>query len=346
MAVRSSSRNYPLTACGVRLASVAVSRVVGSGTSGRCHSVIPAVRSESQSSASHVFEATAGERIALARLHTLVGTGARPFLHSMTQLINERKKALYTQMHSRRHGSDPQTARRRTHFATARATVPVSRLMRADLAFWHPAHHMGWQAALALCIQRAIHGRLRRKLDGLRVLHQDRPVLRHSSGEVAYAPPGRGRLLRTVVSASGVHLHTASGQMTWCEMFAVFAAFSTYAPALRDSSVQFRIDNEPGIHAEQAGYQISPHRRAAARHLHHRSRLQHLHSRRAPARRRQRAGRLLVPHSAARRRRHCRHLARLRALSLTSLLCVSFVHSHRIGDERSRPSSTSCAATG
>ena len=49
-------------------------------------------------------------------------------------------------------------------------------------------------------------------------------------------------------SASDAHLHTCSGQMTWCEMFAVLAALFTYRDVLRDSTVLFRLDYQPDVY--------------------------------------------------------------------------------------------------
>ena len=46
-------------------------------------------------------------------------------------------------------------------------------------------------------------------------------------------------------SASDAYLHTESGQMVWCEMFAVLAALTTYATYLRDSSVLFILVIQP-----------------------------------------------------------------------------------------------------
>ena len=36
--------------------------------------------------------------------------------------------------------------------------------------------------------------------------------------------------------------------MTWCEMFAVYAALTTYAPVLRDTCVLFHVDNQTDVH--------------------------------------------------------------------------------------------------
>ena len=43
--------------------------------------------------------------------------------------------------------------------------------------------------------------------------------------------------------------HAESGHMTYCELFAVFAALHTYRHVLRDSSALFVLDNLPDVHA-------------------------------------------------------------------------------------------------
>jgi hypothetical protein len=43
-------------------------------------------------------------------------------------------------------------------------------------------------------------------------------------------------------SPTDAHLHSASGQMTWCEMFAVYAALLTYRTVLRDCCALFWLD--------------------------------------------------------------------------------------------------------
>lgn len=42
-------------------------------------------------------------------------------------------------------------------------------------------------------------------------------------------------------------LHTSSSQMTWCELFAVYAALATYCSVLRNSCVVFYVDNKTDV---------------------------------------------------------------------------------------------------
>jgi hypothetical protein len=51
-----------------------------------------------------------------------------------------------------------------------------------------------------------------------------------------------------IYSPEDAALHSCSGQMTWCELFAVYAALCTYRPVLRDCCVLFRVDNETDVH--------------------------------------------------------------------------------------------------
>jgi hypothetical protein len=63
-------------------------------------------------------------------------------------------------------------------------------------------------------------------------------------------PPGVrvGAGFSGVYSPAHQHLHATSSQMTWCELFAVFAALSTYRSLLRHSCVLFFVDNETDVH--------------------------------------------------------------------------------------------------
>ena len=51
-----------------------------------------------------------------------------------------------------------------------------------------------------------------------------------------------------VYSPEDSHLHASSSQMTWCEMFAVLAALTTYADVLRNTCVLFLVDNLSDVH--------------------------------------------------------------------------------------------------
>ena len=51
-----------------------------------------------------------------------------------------------------------------------------------------------------------------------------------------------------VYSPADAQLHAASGQINWCEVFAMYAALSTYRTALRDCCVLFMCDNSTGVH--------------------------------------------------------------------------------------------------
>jgi hypothetical protein len=57
--------------------------------------------------------------------------------------------------------------------------------------------------------------------------------------------PGHG--YSGLYSPEEAELHTTSSQMTWCELFAVYAALSTYRHCLRDCCVLFRVDNQTDV---------------------------------------------------------------------------------------------------
>ena len=57
--------------------------------------------------------------------------------------------------------------------------------------------------------------------------------------------PGHG--YSGLYSHEDAALHATSSQMTWCELFAVYAALSTYRSALRDCCVLFRVDNQTDV---------------------------------------------------------------------------------------------------
>ena len=300
-------------------------------------------------------QAASVERIALPQLQTLVGKlqfatsvlpGARPFLHSMIQLLNERKKAVCSQTHTSRPSRNSASRRRRIHFATARATVPVSRLMRADIAFWQ-AHlstwdgRQRWRSAYSDPYTFASDA----SLTGFGFYLEAVPST--DSTAVQWPPHLRvGAGFCGLWSTSDAHLHTDSGQMTWCEMFAVFAALSTYASVLRNSSVLFRVDNEPDVYtlnrqatksARIAGllrdiYTIAVDYNIAIR-AEHRPGVDNVLA--------DFLSRTQLRDEAAivDAWRSTQHSATL------PLLSVAVIHSRHVGGRRSRPSSTSCATT-
>ena len=123
-------------------------------------------------------------------------------------------------------------------------------------------------------------------------------------------------------SQTDAHLHSTSGQMTWCELFAVYAALFTYRTVLRHCCALFWLDNSiRRTRTEQAGHQIPTTGWAPPRDLHDRSGEQHLALRPPPSGRRQRPRGLPLTARAAWEHRHRRRMGSGSSLHVFSPLC-------------------------
>lgn len=203
-------------------------------------------------------QASSSRQLRLKQLQSLIGKlsfaatvlpGARPFLHRMTSLAHKRKCSVVKRQHTTRPNARPSDTRRRSHFASAQAQIRVDRIMRSDLQFWrdHLDRWDGrqrWRSAYRDPYTFATDA----SLSGFGFYVESVPA---SSASAAREWPQHLRVGSGFCgnwSASDAHLHTCSGQMTWCEMFAVLAALFTYRDFLRDSTVLFRLDNQPDVH--------------------------------------------------------------------------------------------------
>ena len=140
------------------------------------------------------------------------------------------------------------TATRRHHFARRNATVRIDRGFRADARFWLSHLHQWdgsqrWRSARAAPFTFASDA----SLEGFGFYLESVPPQAVPAAWPAHLRPGSG--FSGAYSPEDARLHAESGHMTWCELFAMFAALHTYRHVLRDSSVLFILDNEPDVHA-------------------------------------------------------------------------------------------------
>lgn len=212
-------------------------------------------------------------RIKLSFLASLIGKlqfaasvlpGARPFVRRMLDLQHDQARRI-----SARHSQHPVLAPRhitqadshptpsastatdpfdrRLHFAQQHGSFYTDRGFRADARFWLTHLHLWngtakWRSAQSTPFHIATDA----SLSGFGFYLESVPP----HVDTSQWPPA----LRVGAGYSGVydsahaHLHTASSQMTWCELFAVYAALSTYRTVLRHSCVLFFVDNETDVH--------------------------------------------------------------------------------------------------
>ena len=203
--------------------------------------------------------ATAQPRIKLTFLATLIGKlqfaasvlpGARPFVRRMLDLQHHHNRRLTARRAQTTPSSPPATVDpldRRLHFALQHCSVYTDRGFRADARFWLTHLHQWngtakWRSARAAPYHIASDA----SLNGFGFYLESTP----SHADITPWP----QRLRVGSGYSGEyspahsHLHNEPSQMTWCELFAVFAALSTYSSLLRHSCVLFYVDNETDVH--------------------------------------------------------------------------------------------------
>ena len=139
--------------------------------------------------------ATASHQIGLKSLQSLIGKlqfaatvlpGARPFVHSLIQLANKRLSAI-DRRRTRGDAGDRQvdmaSLQRRAHFQVARAQVrPGPPYARRHRLLAVPPPHLERAAAVAICLQRAVHICVRCEPPRLRVLHRVHTAHSHPAG--------------------------------------------------------------------------------------------------------------------------------------------------------------------
>ena len=145
--------------------------------------------------------------------------------------------------------ADPRVAAaRRRHFATTNATVRIDRGFRADARFWLRHLHrwdgsQRWRSARSAPFAFVSDA----SLQGFGFYLEAAPPHATPADWPAHLRPGSGFM--GGYSPEDARHHAESGHMTWCELFAVFAALHTYHHVLRDSCALFVLDNLPDVHA-------------------------------------------------------------------------------------------------
>ena len=186
-------------------------------------------------------------KLRLSFLATLIGKlqfassvlpGARPFVRRMLDL---------QQRHCTRIESQYPASSRRLHFARQHNAVHPDKGFRADVRFWLSHLHQWngtakWRSAQAAPFCIATDACLR----GFGFYLESCPAHADSSRWPDQLRVGTG--WSGDYSAQHADLHQTSSQMTWCELFAVYAALSTYRAVLRHSCVLFFVDNETDVH--------------------------------------------------------------------------------------------------
>lgn len=195
--------------------------------------------------------ATSSPKISLSSLATLIGKlqfaasvlpGARPFVRRMLDLQH------YHDVRLRRHFHlHDDSSARRLHFILQRSEVFTDRGFRADVRFWQ-AHLLQWNGTARwrsaqsdpVCFASDA------SLEGFGFYLESTPTHLDTSTWPRHMRVGAG--YSGVYSPAHRHLHSKPSQMTWCEMFAVYAALFTYRSLLRHCSVLFYVDNETDVH--------------------------------------------------------------------------------------------------
>jgi hypothetical protein len=194
-------------------------------------------------------------RLRLTALATLIGKlqfaaqvlpGARPFTRRMIDLRLNRLAGIDRQVGVRRGSVPHQSLHRRIHFAQQGSSVRTDSGFRADVRFWldHLSRWNGtqrWRSAQSTPIVFASDA----SLGGFGFYLESAPPS-ITTGWPRHLQVGAG--YSGAWSSQDAHLHTDTGQMTWCELFAVYAALFTYRTVLRDCCALFLVDNETDVH--------------------------------------------------------------------------------------------------
>jgi hypothetical protein len=184
--------------------------------------------------------------IRLSALESLIGKlqfatqvlpGFRPFTHRLQAVLNARLASI-----ARGRGGV-----RRHEFARAVARVRVDTGFRADVSFWL-SHLRGWNGKQRWRSARSAPFVFASdaSLGGFGFYLETTPPAADVTQWPVHLRVGSGFM--GVYSPEDSFLHASSSQMTWCEMFAVFAALTTYADVLRDTCVLFLVDNQTDVH--------------------------------------------------------------------------------------------------
>jgi len=188
-----------------------------------------------------------GIHIRLSELDTLVGKlqfaaqvlpGFRPFTRRMIDLGSQRRCSV----ERRARGNN-----RRLHFALRNAWVRTDDGFRADVGFWR-SHLQQWngtqrwrseQSAPFVFVSDA-------SLGGFGFYLESAPPAVDTAQWPSALRPGSGHL--GIYSQLDAPHHLTPSDMTWCELFAVYAAAVTFSAVLHDCCVRFVLDNQSDVH--------------------------------------------------------------------------------------------------
>ena len=153
--------------------------------------------------------------------------GARPFMRRMLDALHRCK--------SRRHSTP----------------IRIDPGFRDDLRFWaQQLHHWNgrqqWRSSRAAPFVFASDASLR----GFGFYLESTPTLSDSTVDSAAWPQHLrvGATFSGTYSAEHAHLHHSHTQVAWCELLAVVACASAYAPLLSGQSLLFYVDNSTDVH--------------------------------------------------------------------------------------------------
>jgi hypothetical protein len=197
--------------------------------------------------------AVSSSKIQLSALASLIGKlqfatavlpGARPFVRRMLDL-----QQLHQRRYNARHRLSPATRARpqRLRFILQHARVFVDRGFIEDVRFWQ-AHLLQWNGSASwrspqsqpFCFASDA------SLHGFGFYLESTPPGYDTSTWPHQLCVGTGFI--GSYAASHSTLHSTSGQMTWCELYAVYAALYTYRTLLRARCALFLVDNETDVH--------------------------------------------------------------------------------------------------
>ena len=185
-------------------------------------------------------------KIRLTQLQSLIGKlqfatqvlpGFRPWTHRLQSAAKERERSLQNK---------PEGSERRNHFQRQNATVRFGRGLRADAHFWlrYLRQWNGrqlWRSAQSAPFIFASDA----SLDGFGFYLESVPFANATLPWPQRLQVGSGYI--GVYSPDDATLHRDSGQMTWCELFAVYAALVTWGEVLSNCCVLFLMDNSTDV---------------------------------------------------------------------------------------------------
>jgi hypothetical protein len=207
-------------------------------TAERVRELLPLLRAASHSR--HIRLRDLSSLIGKLSFAAAVLPGARPFMRRMLDLRNQHQ----LKQQAARHSSAPLT--RGERFQEARSPVHMDTGFTADARHWVRHFHQWngsqrWRSARSAPICFATDA----SLEGFGFYNESTPADVNTRTWPQHLRVGTG-----FSGSYEVHhrsLHDRPGLMTWDELFAVYAAMSTYAPWIRHRSVRLYVDNQSDV---------------------------------------------------------------------------------------------------